>query len=395
MKNVLFYYDNYCAVDSHGGTEVATARIASALHQTGLYRVYSAFLKGKPGEDCRPYNMIIRLKKAGTSFERELASFIKDNDIDFVVNMGRFFRQKRLQTAIRRSGRSVKLLFMHHFAPGSEIVKPTYRSGWHLLKLDPANPLYWLRATVYPLLKLPRTLNWKSAYRNVLEISDAIILLSKGYIPQYLSIAGIKRDNGKFHALPNIFDFSGKEVHPAHKEKRVLILSRMDEIQKRITVALEIWKKIESEPALQEWRLDIVGNGHDYSALMKKAKSMGLRRVTFHGWANGKAYLAKDSILMSTSLYEGLSLAMIEAQALGCVPIAFNSYASLTDIVENGLNGVTVEHFGDTNSYAAALRRLMADKETRLALSDAGRLNASRFSSATIGRRWHSLLNSL
>lgn len=390
-KKILFYYDNYCGPRSRGGTEVATFRIAHALRDFENCEVFNAYMRrrGDGGDDV--YHFTVKLPHSKSGFIKTLGEFIRDNKIDYVVNMGRFFRYRRLERSIAESGRDAKLLFMHHFAPGSEKKKTTYSAAWHLFKLNPANPLYWLRITFYPLVKLPRRLSWRKIYRQVYEKSFRIVLLSRGYVEDYKKIAGIG-DEEKFVAIPNIYDAPSREEVPA-KEKRVLILSRMDEIQKRVTLALRIWKKIEERDDLKDWHLDIVGSGHDMKGIKNMAGRLGLDRVTFHGWQESRPFLERSSILMMTSDYEGLPLSMIEAQSYGCVPVAFDSYASLGDVVADNETGLIVSPMGDTEQFAERLADLMLDAEKRGRLEEAGAEAAStRFSSRRIASLWSAIL---
>lgn len=391
-KRILFYYDNYCGPRSRGGTEVATFRIARALRDFEDCEVFNAYMrrKGDVG-DHDVYHSTVKLPHSKSGFIKTLSELIRDNEIDYVVNMGRFFRHRRLERAIEESGRDTRLLFMHHFAPGSEKKKTTYGSAWHLFKLNPANPLYWLRITFYPLIKLPRRLSWRKIYRQVYEKSFRVVLLSRGYVEDYKRIAGIG-DEEKFVAIPNIYDAPSREETPA-KEKRVLILSRMDEIQKRVTLALQIWKKIEERDDLKDWRLDIVGSGHDMKGIQNMAGKLGLERVTFHGWQESRPFLEQSTILMMTSDYEGLPLSMIEAQSYGCVPVAFDSYASLGDVVADNETGLIVSPMGDTEQFAERLAELMLDADRRRRLAEAGAETAStRFSSRRIASLWSAIL---
>ena len=396
MINILFYYDNRCSSHSKGGTEIATSRIAAAISKNGEFEAFNAYLHGNSKAREPIYKAEIKLRKPGNLFIRDLSSFISENKIDAIVNMGRFFRHGILQKAIKASGRDVKLLFMHHFAPGSEKKKSTYSAGLHLFKLNPINPIYWLRATVYPILKLPRRLRWKQIYAKVAEESDAIVVLSEGYKEGYANTAGTLRANtmDKFHAIPNIFD-ADISRNNLHKEKRVLILSRMDEIQKRISLALKIWSKIEETGEFKDWKLDIVGNGHEYKSLKKLASKLKLKNVVFHGWQNGKIFLEKSPILISTSEYEGLSLSMIEAQSYGCVPVAFDAYASLRDLVHDGENGIIIDKFGDIDTFALKLADLMRSEEAREKMGNKAINSTSKFSSDSVGEKWIEMLNSL
>lgn len=415
MKRILFYAENFCGPDSRGGTEIATYRIAKALKAIGGYEVFNAYRNGQ-GDDVNLYSDIIRLKTSHADFRKQLSVFIKEKDIDVVVNMSRFFRHQDIAEAVARSARNAQIMFMQHFAPGSEFKKPTYKSGLHLLKLNPLNPLYWLRTSLYPLFKYPRNKKLRKLYREIYEISDKVILLSETYKSSYCEVGGFS-DTSKFVAVPNIFDglmkpetgnpegtdYSRglKEEEKGHinqqgengsKEKRVLILSRLDEIQKRLSLALQIWRKIEDDPDLAEWRLDIVGTGHNRDIVERLIKKLDLRRVTMHGWQDRTPFLQRSQIMMMTSEYEGLPLNLLEAQAYGVVPIAFNSFGGLKDIVEEYHDGVIVENFGDVDDYVKKLTELMYDEAYRDELSKNAMKASDKFSSEKIAEKWNRIL---
>ncbi|MCH5233967.1 MAG: glycosyltransferase [Muribaculaceae bacterium] len=395
MKRILFYSENFCGDKIKGGLEVATFRIAKALKDSGDWEVYNVFRSKSDGKEKSIYSDVIKLGKADFKFRKELAKFISDNEIDVVVNMSRFYRHPHIVKVVKESGRNVKIIFMQHFAPGSEMKKPTFNSGFHLLKLNPYNPLYWLRSSIYPILKLPRRFKFSNIYKSTYQDSDKVILLSGGYKDDYCKIGKIS-DKSKFLAIPNIFEVeSNAKSQVQRKEKRVLILSRMDEIQKRMSLALQIWAMIEKDPDLKDWQLDIVGSGHNEDIVKRLIRKLKLKNITYHGWQPREDFLQKSSILMSTSEYEGLPLAILEAQAYGVVPIAFDSYASIRDVIEDGFNGVVIEHFGDCDTFAKKLANLMKDEKKRLQLAQNAVNSSGKFSSEKIGNQWLEMLEKL
>ena len=392
MKRVLIYFGNFCDENSGGGTEVATYRIAKALKNTGECEIYHAYHNGKGDDPHNVYAASLRIPKTEKNLVEALSEFIRKNEIDYVVVMGRFFKFGKIMKSVEKSGRSPKVFFMQHFAPGSEPKKTTYSSSFHLFKLNPFRMRYLMRALFYPIVKLPRTLRWKSVYRDVYERSSNIILLSEGYKKNYMDFAGLD-EGSKFVSIPNIYEIPENiDRKSFKKEKRVLILSRMDEIQKRISLALEIWKKIEEDVDLNDWHLDIVGSGNNDDIVKRLIKKKGLCNVTFHGWQPREKYLMRSPILMMTSEYEGLPLSLLEAQAYGCVPIAFNSFASLKDIIQNRENGLIVEEFGDINEYVAQLKDLMYNSDYLNELSANSTLNSEKFSSQKIADEWLKIL---
>ena len=399
MKRILFYSENFCSDKTKGGLEVATYRIAKAIKEHGGWDIYNAFRRKSDGKDKSIYNDVIKL---GTyDFKQSLANFISSHEIDVVVNMSRFYRHKAICEAAELSGRKPKIIFMQHFAPGSEIKKGSFKSGFHLLKLNPYNPIYWLRSTLYPLLKISRKRRFSKVYAETYRTSDKVILLSEGYIKDYCRIAGTD-DTFKFISIPNIFELGEENKHlnkdsllSDKKHKKVLILSRMDEIQKRISLALEIWAKIEKDVDLNDWSLDIVGSGHNTDIVKRLIKKLNLQRAVYHGWKERDSFLKESWILMSTSEYEGLPLSILEAQAYGCVPIAFNSYASLKDVVKPFYNGVTVDKFGDIEEYTNKLKDLMFDPTYREELAINALNSTDKFSSEKIAEQWLSVLKKM
>ena len=61
--------------------------------------------------------------------------------------------------------------------------------------------------------------------------------------------------------------------------------------------------------------------------------------------------IKRAPILCMTSNYEGFPMVLVEAMQYGCVPFAFDSFPSLYDIINDGINGVIVPAF-DEDSYA-------------------------------------------
>ena len=396
MKRILFYSENFCDENIQGGLEVATFRIAQGIKTTGRYEIYNAFRSKSDGSQKSIYADVVKLSKSDRKFKQQLIDFIKTREIDVVVNMSRFFRHGLMAEAAKESGRDVKIIFMQHFAPGSEFKKGTFAAGRHLLGLNPWNPLYWLRASVYPLLKLPRNRKLPKIYRSTYEQSDKVVLLSAGDVDDYVRIAGVDNKE-KFDAIQNIFEAPANR-HDAifdKKKKKVLILSRMDEIQKRISLALKIWRQIEDDPELDDWSLDIVGMGHNIDIAKRMAKKLKLRRATFHGWQKREPFLTDASVLMMTSEYEGLPLSLLEAQGFGTVPIAFGSYASIFDVIDNDVNGVIIDDFGDVDTFAQKLKLLMKNDPERKRLAETGLINSRRFSEENIVAKWIKMLDEL
>lgn len=394
MKKILFFSESFCGDKSKGGLEIATFRIANSLKKTGEWEVFDAYKTDRGNQDLSIYSDAIQLSNSPESFKNALSAFIIKHEIDIVVNMTRFSRHRNIVEAVNKSGRSVKVFFSQRFAPGSERKKKTWEAGFHLLRLNPWNPLYWLRSTVYPLIWLKKNNSWSKLYNYTYRHSDKVILQSEGYFDIFKEIAKLE-DGSKLVYLPNIFTreeiVSEKELLQ-NKKNRVLILSRMDEIQKRVSIALKIWSKVECR-GLDNWHLDIVGTGHDVGIMKRVAKKLKLKNVTFHGWSNPRQFIRNSKILIHTSEYEGLPSSVIEAQAYGCVPIAFNSYAAIGDLIDNRKNGVLIEKFGDVDSFAEELTSLMQDSKRLEDMAHKSIKSADKYNEEIVGPMWHKVFS--
>ena len=95
-----------------------------------------------------------------------------------------------------------------------------------------------------------------------------------------------------------------------------------------------------------------------------------------------------------TSASEGWGLTLTEAQQFGAVPVAFDSYASLREIITDGENGRYVP-FADVSAYAKAVLELMADARMRQEMALYAIESSKRFSWGAIAEKWQALLEEL
>ena len=95
-----------------------------------------------------------------------------------------------------------------------------------------------------------------------------------------------------------------------------------------------------------------------------------------------------------TSAFEGFPLVLAEAQLFGTVPIAFNSFAALEDIVIDGDNGKVIEAF-NFEKYIESLEKLMQDEVYLNKLSKNCESSIERLSLEYIGDKWIELMYNL
>ena len=88
-------------------------------------------------------------------------------------------------------------------------------------------------------------------------------------------------------------------------------------------------------------------------------------------------------------------MTLIEAQHYGCVPMAYDSFSAIKDIIENGVTGYIIP-LHDRNGYAKRLSDLMSD-DTKVGEMSRNALLASnlKFNIGNIAAQWNSLFRSL
>lgn len=119
-------------------------------------------------------------------------------------------------------------------------------------------------------------------------------------------------------------------------------------------------------------RLLVVGDGRLKSATEGQAARLGIADACrFPGSIKDLAdtYRAIDIFVMP-SLWEGLSLAMLEAMAAG-LPMIATDVGGARDVLGDGLRGLLVPA-RDAEALAMAMRELLVDAARRIAMADSG-----------------------
>ena len=113
----------------------------------------------------------------------------------------------------------------------------------------------------------------------------------------------------------------------------------------------------------------IAGDGPQRAALRARADSLALgNRLQLPGNVTELTPLMQTAdLFVLPSLWEGLPLVLLEAMACG-LPVVASDIAGIAEVVTDGVDGVLVPP-GDSGPLAGALRDLLEQEPTRLALS--------------------------
>lgn len=392
--NVLFY-TTYDVSPQKGGTERITSTISAELRKNGI-RCFLAY-------DCdieknyikTPFDGKAKIGKLNKQCNlNKLQNFILLNDIDYVIIQGLFTK-----TAIIRkllcNHKNIHIIFVHHFNPGAEETFMSYHSILNRLKSGSENKFKcYAKLLLLPILKIRYVLKLHKDYNKTYKAADKVVLLSKGFINDFVKYARID-DTIKFHIIHNALSFNTfYDMSTYQKHKEVIIVSRLEERQKRISMALDIWQLIENNPNYHDWVLKIVGTGSDELKYKQIVQNKRLKHVIFEGVQNPEPYYRSASIFIMTSSFEGWGLTLTEAQQYGVIPLAFNSYASLNDIIIDGYNGYIIPN-NDIKTFSEAIMKLMSNPALRYKLASNCIKSSKRFEIEYIGKQWVNLFKEL
>lgn len=380
----LLFYTSFKVSEQQGGTERVTARISNVLRQRG-YHCFSAY-----GWDIDDKLPVTEFDGVVNTHETSLEQYVIEQSIDVVIVQTMTRDVRRLRSFINQKGLKTKIISVLHFNPGYEERKLSFKNFLQALRFR-GRLIQVVAPLLYPVYKWAFPKRNRELYRCVYEYSHHVVVLSASFIDEYADYAGLSL-KGKLMAIPNPLSYADflREDELKDKKKQVLIVSRMDETQKRISLALKIWKQIETDKSLADWELKIVGDGPDLPMFRQLAQITGLHRVAFCGVQEPKSYYEESKIFIMTSLYEGWGLTLTEAQQFGCVPMAFDTYSSLHDIIEDGKNGYVINE-GDLDGYVAKLRNLMKNESALFTMALSGLKSCHQFEISKIIDRWVSL----
>lgn len=312
--------------------------------------------------------------------------YLQENKIDIVINQSGNFEDTRLWV---NTGNSViKVISVIHTPPWA-----SYKHLWKELyplrnnsKIEKLKRI--ARLILYPRIKYRFKKSRIEHYKMMLPSTDCVCTLSKKYFSEISEIyPGYEY---KYRAIPNPNSYKSKEIDRllVPKKKQVLWVGLFCS-EKKTTLAIKIWKRLYRD--YPDWEFVIVGyNKNGFWRERMEYLAQGIPNIRFVGYQDPLPYQLESSISCMTSLYEGWGMVLTEAMQCGAVPIAFNSFASVTDIIDHGRNGILVKPFS-IKQYEKELRRLMDNPDLLKRLSENAIQDIKKYDIEQVVSQWEEL----
>lgn len=291
---------------------------------------------------------------------------------------------------------NIKIISVYHNAPDAN-----GRIQSISIKLSQTeNPF---KNALLQIAKKAFTIITSHAMRYNYEKSDYFLVLSDSYRLVFQKFTHVK-DISKLNVMTNPITIPPLELGSIeerlklieNKDREIIFVGRLDFIQKRTYRVIDTWNLLEDK--YKDWHLTIVGEGPDRENLENHTKALNLKRVSFVGFQNPLLYYKRARILVLTSDFEGFPLVLAEAMSFGVVPIVYNSFAAVKDIIANSKDGMiteTVNDRFDSEAMAKNVEKVINDCDGSNCMAYAAIEKSNNYSLDEIYKRWMTLLTKL
>lgn len=390
--NILFVYERKIN-PTFGGVERVTYLLGSELNKIG-HNV--KFLSVGP-EEWNLTSVSTEIEQfyipfSSENYEIEFKNLIRNKEIKFIIFQG---DNPAVVSSLNYVPEGIKKVLVYHNLPFSIYSNEKFCkriTPWSGLRLK--GKFLKGMAMISPYLFRKLNLNkYRNLFSEIIKNVDKFIFLSWRYIPRVKKLMpGV--EESKLFAINNPNTFITRNIKDVNKkEKIILFVGRLSNPQKNVTGFIDVWKKFSEVHS--DWQALIVGDGEHADYIKKYAKKSGVKSLKFEGnRKNIDEYYRRARILCMTSTYEGWPMILTEAMAYGCVPVAYESFEAVNDIIQHKSTGLLVKPF-DKQEMLKALCQLAADEKVRSAMAERGRVEINKFSIDVITETWEKLVSSL
>jgi glycosyltransferase involved in cell wall biosynthesis len=226
--------------------------------------------------------------------------------------------------------------------------------------------------------------------------AHAVVATSQGVADDLTTNYGVPRD--RIRVLHNPVDLdaiaqqSAEPIPPELTSDRPVVAAagRLANVKNYPLLIAAVAELAPTTPV----HLWILGEGPERPRLEALAKERGVASsVRFLGFqSNPWRFIARADVFALTSAYEGFGNVLIEAMACG-TPVLATKSPGTVEIVEDGRNGVLVEH--DARAIAQAIARLLTGRTAREALVSRARESVNHYALPAVAARYDRLFEEL
>ena len=360
-----------------GGQEVVTATLADTFIKKG-HQVVIASFKQPNDMMVKRTNPAVRFYTIGDfKYSKEnvdvVRSILQENHITVVINQWGlpYVPCKVLNEA--KEGMAIKTTAIYHNSPDTNArIKDV-----EIALVNTHNPI---KKAILRIKMFAFKLITSKSMKYVYEHTDLYMVLSPSFVDKFKEFTGTANpDHLQVLTNPVTIDSSSYHYSFSQKQKEIIFMGRIDYNQKRVYRVIDTWAKLEAN--FPDWKLTIVGDGVERKNIEKQVAAYGLKRVELEGFQQPK--------------YEGFPLVLAECMSFGVIPAVYNSYSAVSDIIDNGKDGIVIPYHKDgykANEAADMLATIMKDEDKREHMALAAIEKSKEYSVEKIYGEWEKVL---
>ncbi|CDB83987.1 glycosyltransferase group 1 family protein [Bacteroides clarus CAG:160] len=393
IMNILFINDNNISPQC-GGIERITDVLAQYLEGGYDDKCFLAYYKDLPFKSVSNSFCLYEKLIHGSEY-KQLVDIIKRYNINNVIVQQLPELMISLKSINKELGGKFQLIYVQHDYLSSNLTESIYNYICFLWKYGKFSERIksFIKMIIFPFYKIYSKILLYNKFYPAFCAADRIVLLSDKFIPYGKRLIG-DYNLHKISVIGNCLTLDTTiDIHELpNKRKEVLIVSRLNEDRKRISLALRIWKLVKENTIADDWKLIIVGQGKHLNIYKKMVQDWNLMDISFVGTQESViSYYKSASIFMMTSDVEGWGLTLTESLQMGVIPLAFDTFESLTDIIQNGYNGYLIPKY-DIQSYSQKIWELMSDAVRRGDMAKQCLESSQKHSPELVVKKWHNIM---
>ncbi len=385
----ILFFSSFPIYKNEGGVQRVTSILSQEFLKLNEEVFYLTSAQGNEEiiENITQYylpNEGLAINKSNIEYTKNLLYKLQ---IDVLINQAGIYTDVINFVSEVVHGSKVKLVTVHHNC--ISCLQQNYRN----IILSESNTLSNILrhidyVPVWHVLKKINKKKYGNMFQQAIIKSDKLMLLSPSYISELKEFSN-PIDIAKVQGIANPETYEPQVNCLAQKENRLLFVGRIEYAQKQAHLLISIWEKISNK--FPDWEFDILGDGIKLQEMKQMAMDKKLSRINFHGYKDPKPFLEKAKIFTLVSAFEGYPMVLVESQSYGVIPIAFNSFSAIKDIISNNC-GIIIPAF-NLDVYISKLEALMLDKNMQQKLANEALKNATNFSASKIANQWMNFLN--
>lgn len=231
----------------------------------------------------------------------------------------------------------------------------------------------------------------RKLFDKTLSLSDRLCLESEHYFHRMQKYMP-DLDVSKLVAVGNSNSFP-PVVLKEQKEKLFLWVGRQINTPKNIPAFIDFW--VSFKKRYSDWKACIIGVGPDMEFNKIYAAEKKVSDLEFLGYVEDiTSYYKKATFFMMTSMYEGFPMVLLEAMSNGCIPCAYDTFESLHDIIDDGVNGI-ISHPYDRESMIKSIGSVLDGAGLIPIMRDNAMKKSELFSVDIIADRWEKIFKDI